>query len=180
MDFMKGWNMMQFFMGQKKSLSSTKNKAKETSTSEEEANEKEKFIETKEVVESSVWTENDTNDLMDIMESVLNIVKRKIELEQGNEENENERLEELVESVQAINDEINSVMMLISDITSESLNGDPRSFINISDLKRSDSSMGKVLDEAQDKTNYEKLKSLSEKLLNIRKIKLEDSSKIEE
>jgi hypothetical protein len=123
MDFMKGWNMMQFLMGRKKSQVLPKSKSMETSGSEEATHEKEPFIKTKETgyeSKDNVWTEKDTNDLMDIVESVLNIVNGKLELVQGNEENENERLEELVESVQAINDEINSMMMLISDITYES------------------------------------------------------------
>ena len=136
--------------------------------------------------EEVVWTENDTGDIMDLMETALNNVKKKLlsklkrgspQLEQEDvvkkEEMEVERLEDFISSAQVntldVVEEINSVMQIIAEVTLESPDDETEITEEIPDITPSDTTVGKILGNAQDSEAQENWQRLMRKLSTKRK-----------
>ena len=106
MDFMKSWGLFQIFSGTKKEkISERVEEGCEEAASDE-----------------SEWTESDSKEIMDIMESALEIVKESIlqeqdvQIEESDDEN-CERLENLIVMVDEVNREVNEIITLITKMT---------------------------------------------------------------
>ena len=144
--------------------------------------------------EEVVWTENDTGDIMDLMETALTNVKKKLlsklkrgspQLEQEDvvkkEEMEVERLEDFISSAQVntlnVVEEINSVMKIIAEVTLESPDDEIEITEEIPDITPSDTTVGKILGNAQDSEAQENWQRLMKKLSTKRKNSIKRKSK---
>ena len=180
MDFFRGWNLVPLsFSKQGKSFSSSEesnSKVEKTTVGE---------VRERKNIEEEVWTENDTGDIMDLMETALSNVKRKLltklrknstEYQRPEEEDvvkkeemEVERLEDFISSVQTntmeVVEEINSVMQIIAEVTTEDNEVDE----NIPEIDPSDTTVGNILSHAQDSEAKENWQRLMRKLTTKRK-----------
>merc|ERR1719369_1964724 len=180
MDFFKGWNLVALpFSKQGKSSSSSE----ESNINDEKTNVAEAME--RKNIEEEVWTENDTGDIMDLMETALSNVKRKLltklrknsnEYQRPEEEDvvkkeemEVERLEDFISSVQTntmeVVEEINSVMQIIAEVTTEDNEVDE----SIPEIDPSDTTVGNILSNAQDSEAKENWQRLMRKLTTKRK-----------
>ena len=186
MDFLKGWNLVaSHFMKQgrksetplqKNNISSSKEDDIEVPTTTNNAIRKDS--------EDIVWTENDTGDMMDLMETALNNMKKKVLLKLRRnssvdtedvvekEEKEVERLENFVSSAQVntlnVVEEINSVMQIIAEVTTNS--EDTSSCTEeIPEITPTETTVGKILETSNDRTAQENWQRLMSKLSEKRK-----------
>ena len=147
-----------------------------------------------EEIEDVVWTEDDTSDIMDLMETALNNVKMKLlsklkrkstQPEQVDvvkkEEMEVERLEDLISTAQDstlnVVEEINSVMQIIAEVTVDSADVDKEVSEEIPDITPSDTRVGKILADEQDNKAQENWQRLVRKLATKRKKSIRWKSK---
>ena len=180
MDFFKGWNLVAspFSKQEKSSSYSEESGSKDEETNVAEAKERKNL-------EEEIWTENDTGDIMDLMETALTNVKKKLltKLRRSStekqspdhvdvvkkEEMEVERLEDFISSVQTntmeVVEEINSVMQIIAEVTTEDNEVDE----NTPEIDPSDTTVGSILSNAQDSEAKENWQRLMRKLTTKRK-----------
>ena len=157
MDFMKSWVWRQLFS---KKPENNFVEEKEDLKTESEI---ESDLQADEDVPVNVgWTESNTNEVMDILETILHSIKMKVSEEEGKvhiaeyEDKVVDNLAELTNDVQNINEEINTIMQIISEVTSDKIDN----VENCSVSSLSDSSMFRILAEKQDLIMYERLNSL--------------------
>jgi len=185
MDFLKGWNLVasHFTKQGRKSetslqnnISSSKEDDIEVSTTTNNAKRKDS--------EDIVWTDNDTGDMMDLMETALNNMKKKVLLKLRRnssvdtedvvekEEKEVEQLENFVSFAQVntlnVVEEINSVMQIIAEVTTNC--EDTTSCTEeIPEITPTETTVGKILETSNDRTAQENWKRLMSKLSDKRK-----------
>jgi len=186
MDFLRGWNLVaSSFLKQGKTSGSS---------SEDLIHKNDKAILVEENIKGSieeVWTENDTGDIMDLMETALTNVKKKLltKLKRSStqsseqvdivkkEEMEVERLEDFISSVQTntmeVVEEINSVMQIIAEVTTEDTEVDA----DIPEIDPADTRVGFILGTAQDNEARENWQRLMRKLSTKRKKSIKRKSK---
>ena len=192
MDFLKGWNLVaSSFLKQGRNSSSTEESTDKNEKANVDAQNK------KEDIEEVIWTANDTGDIMDLMETALTNVKSKLltkmkrnssQLDQldvvKKEEMEVERLEDFISSAQTntmdVVGEINSVMQIIAEVTSDDLDFDVELDGNIPEINPSDTSVGKLLGNDQDSEAKENWQRLMRKLSTKRKKSIKRKSKRKE
>jgi len=188
MDFMRGWNLVaSTFLKQGRSSESISGEGKSNVV---EANK----ISKKDEIEEVVWTENDTGDIMDLMETALNNVKKKLltKLKRNNaqveqedvvkkEEMEVERLEDFISSVQTntlnVVEEINSVMQIIAEVTTDNADSDMQGTEGIPDINPAETTVGQILGNDQDSEAKENWQRLMSKLSTKRKKSMKRKSK---
>ena len=159
MDFKKPWVWRQFFS--KKSENNFVEEKKEVKTK----NHIESDLQADEDVPVNVgWTESNTHELMDILETILHSIKMRVSEEEGKvhiveyEDKVVDKLAELTNDVQNINEEINKIMQIISEVTSDKI--DNAENCPVSSL--SDSSMFRIIAEKQDLTSFARSATLED------------------